>query len=257
MSPLDELDAALRAAMNTDPRVRYAVAYGSRTQRPGGARQDDEHSDLEYVLYPHEGEALDPREFTEGVTPVLLSVINPFGTPNVVTAKLHRVELHVQPADRLADLLGWPVWFPDPARMRVKDEDGVLARLLEQVSAQANWAPEPAQRTFDSVLNSLVAVRGFAGRGERLRAHEWHGVWVLGGLIRLARHAEEAPQPPAAARRAEFDLSPATLARLHACAGNVNNLDESWTLALRLAVELAETLELEARTELVRALQPG
>jgi lincosamide nucleotidyltransferase B/F len=259
VSTLDRLDAALRAVMQADPRVRYAVAYGSRTQLPNGERQDDEYSDLEYYVYPQHGQTIDPLDQFAGVTPVLLSVINPFGTPNFVTPELHRIELHVAPADRLAGLLDWSAWSPEPASMLVKDTGGVLARLLEQFAARPDWTPEPPQATFDNVLNSLVAVRAFLLRGEQLRAQEWHSLWVIGGLTRLARHAEPVtqhlPQPPAAARRAELDLSPAMMARLSACAGGIGDLAGSWAQALRLAEELAAHLGLEARTELVGALR--
>jgi lincosamide nucleotidyltransferase B/F len=254
VSTLDKLDAALRAAMQADPKVCCAVAYGSRTQLPNGARQDDEYSDLEYYVYAQVGQTIDPRKLVEGATPVLLAVINPFGTPNFVTPELHRVELHVESADRLAGLLDWSAWSPDPARMLVKDSDGALMKLLEQFAARPDWTPQPPQATFDNVLNALVAVRAFLLRGERLRAHEWHSLWVIGGLTRLARHAEPVLQPPAATRRAELDLSPAMLARLSACAGGVGDVDASWTQALRLAEELAARLGLEARTELVGAL---
>ena len=169
---LDALDSRLRDAIRAEPRILAALAYGSRTQLPGGVRQDDEHSDLEYHVYLHPGEHLDPAELIGRVTPVLMEVVNPFGTPNFVTPQLQRIELHIQDVDRMQGLLGWPVYSPDVDRMLVKDEGGLLAGLLERFSAQPAWTPEAAQTSFDNVLNALGAVRGFVQRGERLRAHE-------------------------------------------------------------------------------------
>ena len=50
MAPLDALDSRLRRAIQANPRILAALAYGSRTQLPGGVRQDDEFSDLEYSV---------------------------------------------------------------------------------------------------------------------------------------------------------------------------------------------------------------
>ena len=251
---LDDLDLKLRAALQSEPSVHFALAYGSRTQFPGGVRQDDEFSDLEYYVYTDSTPALAARELVERVTPILLTVTNPFGTPNFVTPHLHRIELHVQDMARMPDLLGWPVVSPDPARMLVKDEGGLLAGLLARFANQTAWTPEAAQTTLDNVLNSLVAVRGFLQRGERLRAHEWHSLWVVGGLTRLARHAEEASQPPTAARWAERELSAGMLSRLAACAVGASELEAGSRLTLALAAELAALLSLDGRAELLAAL---
>ena len=59
---LDELDSRLRAAIRAEPRARFALAYGSLTQLPGGVRQDDEFSDLEYYVYTDPVQALTARE---------------------------------------------------------------------------------------------------------------------------------------------------------------------------------------------------
>ena len=251
---LDELDSRLRSAIRAEPRILAALAYGSRTQLPGGVRQDDEFSDLEYYVYLHPGERLDPLELIGSVTPILLSVTNPFGTPNFVTPELHRIELHVQDASQMTDLRGWPGYSPDVARMLVKDEGALLAGLLARFANQPDWTPEAAQTTLDNVLNALVAVHGFLRRGERLRAHEWHSLWVVGGLTRLARHAEGASQPPAVARWAERDLSAEMLSRLAACAVGASELEAGSRLALTLAAELAALLSLDGRAELLAAL---
>ena len=150
---------------------------------------------------------------------------------------------------------------------RLKPEYGglITAQVFNKVYESAAWGRSSdssveyfsgsGSHAGEIVTTYVVAVRAFLLRGERLRAHEWHSLWVIGGLTRLARHAEGAPQPPAAARRAELDLSPALLARLSACAGGIGDLSGSWTQALHLAEELAAHLGLEARTELIRALR--
>ena len=254
---LDELDSRLRAAIRAEPHARFALAYGSLTQLPGGVRQDDEFSDLEYYVYTDPVQALTTRELVEQVTPVLLEVTNPFGTPNFVTPQLHRIKLHVQDVAQMLGLLGWPVYSPDVARMLVKDEGSLLTGLLERFAEKPDWTPEAARTTFDNVLNALVAVRGFLRRGERLRAHEWHSLWVVGGLTRLARHAEEVSQPPAAARWAERDLSAGVLNRLQDCAVGVAELEAGWQQALTLAAELAAVLSLNGRAELSSAFSPA
>jgi lincosamide nucleotidyltransferase B/F len=254
MSSLDELDLSLRAAIQTDRRIQYAAAYGSRTQVPGGVRQDDEFSDLEYYVHLHSGEHLDPLELVNKVTPVVLTTRTAFGTPNFVTPELHRIELHVVDSARLEDLLEWSVWSPDPAQMLVKDEHGLLERLLERFAAQANWAPELPQVTFDGVLNALVSIRAFVRRGELLRAYEWHALFVLGGLTRLARHAKQAAQPPAALHWAERELSTELLERLNACACGGAELEVGWICALNLCNELARCLQLDERAQLQAAL---
>ena len=101
-----------------------------------------------------------------------------------------------------------------------------------------------------------MAVRGFLRRGERLCAHEWHSLWVVGGLTRLARHAEEVSQPPTATRWAERDLSAGVLNRLQDCTVGVAELETGWQQALTLAAELAAALSLDGRAELSSAFSP-
>lgn len=223
---LDALDTELRRAIRAEPRILAALAYGSRAQRPGGVRHDDGYSDLEYYVYLHPGEHLNPSEIIARVTSPVLAVINSYGTPNFVTAELHRIELHFAEMKSLPDILDWPSSSSDPTRMLVKDAGGALARLLARFAAQSDWTPEEAQTTLDQVLNALVAVRGLLLRGERLRAYEWFTSWgVIGGLVRLARQAEATAQPRAAARRAEHDLSSEMLERINACAAGLEELE--------------------------------
>ena len=147
---LNELNSRLKAAIRAEPRACFALAYGSLTQLPGDVRQDDEFSDLEYYIYTDPVQALTARELVEQVTPVLLEVTNPFGTPNFVTPQLHRIELHAQDVALMLGLLSWPVCSPDVARMLVKDEGGLLAGLLKRFAEQPDWTPEAAQTTFDT-----------------------------------------------------------------------------------------------------------
>ena len=251
---LDALDAALRTVFRTEPAIRFALAYGSRTQVPPGRPQHDGYSDLEYYVYPEPGQTLDPRELVERATPILLAVTSPFGTPNFVTPELHRIELHLHDADQMPELLTWPVLAPDAGQMLIKDTDGRLQALLQRFAQGPEWSPEPAQQTHDNVLNALVAIHGFLARGERLRAYEWHALWVVGGLTRLARHAETAAQPTAVARWAERDLSAAMLDRLNGCASGVNGLDRACTRSLELCTDLGARLGLEPRARLISAL---
>jgi lincosamide nucleotidyltransferase B/F len=251
---LDALDVTLRTIFRTEPAIRYALAYGSRTQVPPGPTQHDGYSDLEYYVYPEPGHSIDPRELVKRATPVVLAVTNPFGTPNFVTPELHRTELHVQDADRMADLLTWPVLAPDAGRMLIKDTDGKLSELLRRFAQGPQWSPEPAQQTYDNVLGALVAVCGFLARGERLRAYEWHSLWVVGGLIRLARYAERSAQPPAVARWAERDLSGTMLERLRGCTLGEGRVDLAWTHSLDLCADLGVRAGLEPRAELISAL---
>ena len=255
---LDELDARLRAAIRAEPRIVAALAYGSRTRIPGGTHQDDEYSDLEYYVYPHPGTELEPAELIETVTSVALAVVNPFGTPNFVTPELHRIELHVASLDQLSDLLEWSTASSDPARMLVKDGGDMLIRLLTRLTGQPDWCPKAAQTTFDQVLNALVAVRGSLSRGERLRAYECLTSWgAVGGLVRLARHAEAVAQPSAATRRAEHDLSADMLKRIEPCAAGMDGLEDGWQQAVTLGAELARKLELDERLTLLAALKPS
>ncbi len=255
----DSLDTRLRAAICADLRIRFALAYGSRTQLQNNVRQDDEYSDLEYYIYLRPGQEFDARSFVESVTPVVLAVTNTFGTLNFVTPELHRIELHIEQEERLAELLGWSVLSPEIARMLVKDSGDRLATLLAQFAAQPDWRPEVQQITVDRILNALVAIRGFLLRGERLRAYEWQALWVVGGLTRLARHAEAKRQPPAPGHWAERDLSAGMLNRLNECAPGISEPDRSspehgFRYALKLCGELARELGLDERPALREAL---
>jgi len=253
---LDDLDLRLRAAFVNNARLRYAVAYGSRTQAPGGVRQDDRFSDLEYFVYTADDSTVAPQDLIGSVTPVLLATRNSFGTPNFVTSELHRVELHVESADRLALLLGWSVWAPVPERMLVKDDAaGTLAGLLSRFAARPVWEPEAPQETLDGVLNALVAVRAFVRRGELLRANEWFALQVVGGLTRLARHAAGLPQPPAAGRRAELDLPDVWLGSLHRLPSLTHAPMEGLHDALDLCGLLSLHLGLDGRNGLASALR--
>ena len=202
---MDDLDRRIRTALTNEPDVSHALAYGSRTQRLNGQRLDDEFSDLEYYAYLRPGTVLDVRAFLEHLTPLLLYVVNDFGTPNAVTPELHRVELHAAQADQMSDILAWPNSHADVSAMPIKDEDGALAHLLVQWTSGPSWTPGEAQTIYDQTLNWLVFAAAVSGRGEQLRAAELLG-WVRGGLTRLARFALHSPQFPAATRFAERDL---------------------------------------------------
>jgi lincosamide nucleotidyltransferase B/F len=252
MPSLDELDARIRAALQTGSRVVYALAYGSRTQTLNGARLADEFSDLEYYAYTdytNTDEAFDPRAFLETVTPLLLYVVNDFGTPNAVTPELHRIELHVAPVSGLTELLSWPNAHADPVAMLVKDPDGRLARLLDIWAAGPAWTPGEAQEGYDRLLNWLVFADAVARRGEHLRAAELL-VWVRGGLLRLAALSLGAPLFPAPTRLAERYLDP-WAKRI----SSIQVLPDDLPETLELARDLAAALKLDPRPTLLATLQ--
>ncbi|WP_237724940.1 hypothetical protein [Deinococcus alpinitundrae] len=171
MLSLDDLDARIRTALRTDARVSHALAYGSRIQYLNGERQDDLYSDLEYYAYLRPGASLSSRPFLEQLTPLL-----------------HRIELHVMDAAQLADILAWPFLHADIAAMRIKDEDGQLARILGEWAAGPVWTPQEPQLIYDQALNTLTFALAVAARGEHLRAAELL-TWVRAALLRLARFA--------------------------------------------------------------------
>ena len=247
---LDELDTRIRAALNADPRVTYALAYGSRTQTLNGVGLADEFSDLDYYAYTDE--ALDARAFLEALTPLLLYVVNDFGTPNAVTPELHRIELHVERTAEMQQVLSWPLSHADRAAMTVKDPDGRLRQMLDQGrmldQAGPPWTPGAAQEVYDRLLNWLVFADAVARRGERLRAAELL-VWVRGALLRLAALSLGAPLFPAPTRLAEQFLEPwaGRISRVRA-------LPADLPLALALARDLAIDLRLDARAELLTTL---
>ena len=251
MPTLDELDATIRAALQADARVSHALAYGSRTQALNGQRLDDEFSDLEYYAYPRSGEGLDVRAFLEKLTPLLLYVVNDFGTPNAVTPELLRIELHAAQAGQMSDILAWPNSHADASAMPIKDPDGQLAHLLAQWTSGPVWTPGEAQTIYDQTLSWLVFASAVAGRGEYLRAAEVL-TWVRGGLLRLARFALNLPHFPAATRLAENDLGN-WARRISAVTGSEARATvQATTQAAALCRELAAELGLNSRDELLR-----
>ncbi|MGY2895217.1 hypothetical protein [Deinococcus sp. UYEF24] len=177
-----DLDRRLRQAILSDARVVCALAYGSLTQGTG-----DRYSDLEYYLFvPHAlTPRFDPQAFLARLTPVRHFVINDFGTPNFITDNLLRIELHVEPMERLSDILSWPGYHIDPERMLVKDSGGQLAAVLGELSRRGPPDPkDDAPLIFGRLLNWLAFGANVLARGERLRALELLG-WVRGGCCAL------------------------------------------------------------------------
>lgn len=252
---LDALDARLRGALTSEPRVSHALAYGSRTQVDAdGSPLGDRWSDLEYWAFLEEGETLDAFAFLGALVPLALAVVNPFGTPNVVTPDLTRVELHVVPQERLAEVGGWPNARSVPERMLIKDADGRLREQLARLGVSPPFEatlPEP-QVEYDGVLAALVFGSAVLARGEELRACD-QLFWVRAGLLRLARAAEGAPQPPNPARRAERDLSARGRQFVHATVAGVEVV-QAYARALEAADALARALSLDPRSELRAAL---
>ncbi|MPY65671.1 hypothetical protein F8S09_03040 [Deinococcus sp. SDU3-2] len=233
-----ELDRAIRAAIRADGRIGHALAYGSFTQ--GTA---DAFSDLEYYVFlsPADLPSFDVRAWLEGVAPVRHFVLNDFGTPNAVMDGLIRVELHAEPDTALSQVEGWPNENINPAVMLLKDRDGRLAAHLTALVAKERLQPRAeAQLLHDRLLNWLVFGVNVLKRGERVRALELLG-WVRGGLLRLARLAEgNTDHWLTASRRAEWELSAATLDRYAHLTGRLDELATLYAEAWEWTQELAE-----------------
>ncbi|GBF05615.1 hypothetical protein DAERI_050124 [Deinococcus aerius] len=254
VAALDALDARIRAALVAEPGVRHALAYGSRTQvGPDGAPASDGWSDLEYWAFLESGETLDAFAFLRPLMPVALAVVNPYGTPNVVTPDLVRVELHMVDGEQLAQISTWPNAGTSPDRMLIKDADGALRARLEELATRPIFAATlpGVQALYDGVLNDLVFGSAVLARGEELRA--WDLLTpVRGGLLRLVRVLEGLPQPLAPTRRAERELPEGWREALR---GTVSGQAASaYGRALTVSRRLAAVLRLEERAVIQEAL---
>ncbi|MDL2343232.1 hypothetical protein QOL99_03610 [Deinococcus sp. MIMF12] len=235
-----DLNRAIRAAILRDGRIGYALAYGSFTQ--GTA---DAFSDLEYYVFlsPADLPGFGVRAWLEAVAPVRQFVVNDFGTPNAVMDGLIRVELHAEPDTALPGVEAWPNENMNPAAMLVKDRGGRLAAHLAALAAKEGPHPEAeAQLLHDRLLNWLVFGVNVLERGERVRALEVLG-WVRGGLLRLARLAEgNTGHWLTASRRAEWELSAATLDRYARLTGRLDELEtlyaEAWSWTQELTARV-------------------
>jgi len=240
MTPQLDLDRRLRQAIVSDARIVCALAYGSLTQGTG-----DRYSDLEYYLFVPGAlsPALDPQAFLAALTPVRHAVINEFGTPNFITDDLLRIELHVEPLERLSNLLSWPGYTINPGRMLVKDSGGQLAGVLDELLRRG--PPDPrkdAPLVLGRLLNWLAFGANVLARGERLRALELLG-WVRGGVLRLARLAENHTEHwQTASRLAEQELSPDVLTRFARLTGPLEDLERQYAEAWCWTQELAAVL---------------
>lgn len=244
-----ELDSIIRRAAVQDSRIRYALAYGSLTQGTG-----DAFSDVEYYLFSDAALTAEAwlRQALEGTDwAVLHATVNEFGTPNFVLTGLIRAEIHVEPPEKLPQLLQWPNQHIFPERMLVKDPDGRLMELL-QILAQSP-PPQPtaeAQAILDRALNWWVFGRNVLARGERIRALELLG-WVQGGALRLARLGEGRTEHwLSPARLAEQELSPVTVGRFETITGGLDDLERCYANALAWLLELAGGLNLKVNPAL-------
>lgn len=215
----------------------------------------DAFSDLEYYAFVADPSIFDARAFLETVTPVHLCVVNEFGTPNVVTEDLRRVELHVESVERLADVRSWPSVHGSAEAMLVKDADGQLRDALTALAANSPIDPaSQAQLTLDRTLNWLVFGANVEARGERVRALEllW---WIRGGLLRLARLGENATGHFGnASRQAERELSAEALARFADLTGRVDDVGTLYRAAWTWTKELASALGLRVAEPVAKAL---
>lgn len=252
MRPL-HLDALIRAALQADGRVQFALAYGSLTQGTG-----DEFSDVEYYAFSEKGfdvvawleHALHGSEFR-----VLHSVVNEFGTPNVTVTGLIRVELHVQRVEKMPDILQWPNEHIYPERMLVKDWDGKLRALMDELAAKPKQNPaDEAQLILDRALNWLVFGWNVLKRGERARALEllW---WIQASLLRLARIDQgRTAHWLNPYRRAEMELPAEIMTRYASITGGIPELERCYRAAWAWLKDLASSLDLHLTPELHREL---
>lgn len=247
-----DLDRKLRAAMQGDPRVTHALAYGSFTQ--GTA---DRFSDLEYWLFVRPGTlaTFDTRGWLESMTPVQHMLVNEFGTPTALLAGLLRVELHVVSNNELSGVGAWPGEHVQPGPMLVKDTDGALEAILQALSGKGLNPAAEAQQILDRTLNWLAFGLNVLARGERVRAQEllW---WVRGGLLRLAcLQAGQTTYWLNPSRLAELRLPPGLLARYARLTSAIGEQHRAYAEAVDWTVELAGQLELALNPALAAELQ--
>lgn len=249
-----ELDQKIRAQISAHGQIHHALAYGSFTQGIG-----DEWSDLEYYLFVADPNSFSIEAWISQITPVHLLVVNEFGTPNILTDDLIRIELHVEPSSRLEQILDWPNEHIYPEQMLIKDSDQKLEKVLLRLSQKPGLDPEAElQQVWDRLLNWFVFGSSVLARGERIRALELR-MWIQVGLLRLARLSEGNTQHWLnEARRAEWELSSGSLERFAQTAGSIQELETSyaraWVWAKELKRELQAKLEANDRKKVVEML---
>lgn len=245
------LDALIRAALQADERVQFALAYGSFTQGSG-----DRFSDVEYYAFVEKQQEFEILAWLEHALTgsefrILHHVVNEFGTPNVTVSGLIRIELHVQPVERMPDILHWPGEHIHPERMLVKDQDGKLRALLQELASKPEAEPSAeAQLILDRAVNWLVFGLNVLRRGEGVRALELLR-WIQSALLRLARIREgQTTHWLNPFRRAERELSPVTLRRYATVTGGLNDLERCYRAAWGWLLEFASALDLHLSPDL-------
>ncbi|MBZ9751903.1 hypothetical protein K7W42_13665 [Deinococcus sp. HMF7604] len=244
------LDAQLRAALQAEGGFSHVAAYGSVPQG-----QADAHSDLEYWAFLAPGAAVEAQDWLSTQLDVQHFVVNEFGTPTALLPGLRRVELHVVSAARLPEVEDWTPQHVRPTQMLVKDEDGRLARHLAVLAGRTVQPADDAGLILDQLLNWLAFGLNVLARGERVRAHELLG-WVQGGLLRLARLQEKRTDHwPNPSRRAEQELSVASLTRYAGITAGLPDLERAYAGAVTWTLDLASELRLTVPPALARDLR--
>ena len=245
------LDALLRAALQADERVQFALVYGSFTQGSG-----DRFSDVEYYAFVEKQQEFEILAWLEHALnfssfQILHHVVNEFGTPNVTVSGLIRIELHVQPVERMPDILHWPGEHIHPERMLVKDQDGKLRALLQELASKPEADPSAeAQLILDRAVNWLVFGLNVLRRGEGVRALELLR-WIQVALLRLARIEQgQTAHWLNPYRLAEKELPVIIMDRYATLTGGLQELEPCYWAAWGWLRELVDTLNLHLSPEL-------
>lgn len=248
-----DLDHKFKQLIRDDPRVTYALAYGSVPQGVW-----DRDSDLEYCVFL-ESEAIDSfdaRAWLSQVSPVVLWVTNEWGTPNGLLACGTRVELHVHPDREINVVLSWPNFQIPPERMLIKDREGKLFSLLQTLYGRSPVQPEEDLQTLhDRSLNGLAFTANLLARRETLRAWEVHNI-SMRTILLFARLATRNTQHWLnATRNVEKDLPEGLSSELLSCTASAPAVLEAHDHALRLTKRLAILSGIDPRNDAREAIR--
>ncbi len=239
----DELDRRIRAALAADPRVRAALAYGSR---PAGL--GDAHSDVEFWVFVDDAALADwsPRAWIAPLGAPDLLVQNEFGAWVAVFERRVRVELHFWPASDTDVVRGWPARGAPVEQMVVVDRDG---HLTPAVAALPVIAPVPSsadevEELCGRFANWWLLGRNVLTRGELERAQDAlahvrrHLLW----MTRIDQGATTRWLTPS--RLAEQDLSAERAAAIHRTGARTSEdeLDTAYAAAWELGERLWRSL---------------
>ena len=210
--------------------------YGSIAQGIG-----DEYSDIEFWLFFEEPP--DPVAWCGRVGPALAITVNEFGSHVVFFEGLIRGEFHFATTADLPVVAEWPSLGARTDDVIVLDRRGALRPLVESLPDRVRPAETPAEvaELCLRFANWVVLAMHVTGRGEVLRAQDalGHARRHLTWMTRLATGATETWLTPS--RRAESELPPTVVARLHETLGADpgEELRAMWRIGLEMWRELS------------------